>query len=95
MSLFDPNDRTLPQWIKHLNLIAEVLQDNTDLHSVDLIDRTAAESNLTLIRERGRKRIYKTPNGIFINAWIDGEVSGIVEPGGIGFDDQVYWLHDQ
>ena len=95
MKSFDPNDRTLPEWIKHLNQIAVTLQDNTDFTPQEVVERSALECNLILVRSKGIKRIYKTPNGIFINAWIDGEVSGIVEPGGIGFDDQVYWLHDE
>lgn len=95
MSTFDPNRRSLPEWIDYLNQIAEVFEIGTDMQPGEIIEAAAAEANLKLVLKNDTDAAYETPNGVLLNARIGGRPTSQIEPEGLGFDDNLQWFYKE
>jgi hypothetical protein len=78
-----------PGAIASLNARAIELVDD-DNNEVDAIKAVARRDDMVPVADNGQCIVYRTPDGLHVNAWVDAPDGGIKD-GGLGFDDQVEW----
>ena len=76
-------------WIEQLNRRASQYQD-TGMDRYGAVAQAAADFKLSVLVEGDECRIYKTPDGILVNCWIDENGSNHAK-GEARFDNNIYW----
>jgi len=78
------------EMIYRLNDIARKYEDD-GMSALEAIEQVACDMGYEEVETQGANRIYRSPNGSLINAWIKGVSSDHIEEGGLGFNNQVGW----
>ena len=88
---FDAQRRT----IRELNLAAWTHQVHDRSDPYDALMAVVRDRGLVEVARSGNDqcRIYRTPEGVAVNCWIEAPMP-VLHDGGMGFDDQTEWLND-
>jgi hypothetical protein len=76
-------------WIERLNLRAEQYRD-AGMDSYGAVAQAAADFKLSVLVEGDVCRVYKAPDGILVNCWINENDSNQAK-GGARFDNNISW----